>query len=144
MKLLDYVVIAVTDLDRAVGFYTHVVGLKLNHQHREYAQLDAGTTRLALYTHTAMQRRLDMETNQDRNPAACFSLGFKVENVDRCFRAMLAAGAEAVKTPQDQAWSQRTAMIKDPDGNIVELIQDLPPAAPYKLRIMPRPNSTEV
>ena len=46
----DYVILIVADLDRALRFYTGVLGLRLGHRSGDYAQLDTGATRLALYT----------------------------------------------------------------------------------------------
>jgi catechol 2,3-dioxygenase-like lactoylglutathione lyase family enzyme len=52
----DYVVLIVEELDRALRFYTEVLGLRLGHRSGEYAQFDMGTTRLALYTRAAMTK----------------------------------------------------------------------------------------
>ena len=56
----DYLILIVEDLDRALGFYIGVLGLRLGHRSGEYAQLDTGATRLALYTRTAMVKTLGM------------------------------------------------------------------------------------
>ena len=45
---LDYTVLVVEDLDRAVAFYTNVLGISLSHRSGGYAQLVTGPTRLAL------------------------------------------------------------------------------------------------
>jgi catechol 2,3-dioxygenase-like lactoylglutathione lyase family enzyme len=50
----DYMILIVEDLDRALHFYTGVLGLRLGHRSGDYAQLDTGATRLALYTRSAM------------------------------------------------------------------------------------------
>jgi extradiol dioxygenase family protein len=52
----DYVVLIVEELDRALRFYTEVLGLRLGHCSGEYAQFDTGATRLALYTRRAMTK----------------------------------------------------------------------------------------
>ena len=56
----DYVILIVDELDRALRFYTEVLGLKLGHRSGDYAQLDTGATRLALYTRSAMATTLGM------------------------------------------------------------------------------------
>jgi len=40
LTLLDYVVLIVDDLDRALGFYTEVLGLRIGHRSGDFAQLD--------------------------------------------------------------------------------------------------------
>ena len=60
----DYLILIVEDLDRALGFYVDVLGLRLGHRSGDYAQLDTGTTRLALYTRSAMAKTLGMSLDR--------------------------------------------------------------------------------
>ena len=60
LTALDYMILIVKDLDRALHFYTGVLGLRLGHRSGDYAQLDTGATRLALYTRIAMAKTLGM------------------------------------------------------------------------------------
>lgn len=46
--------------------------------------------------------------------------------VDALFAELVAAGAEPHKQPWDAFWGQRYAIVKDPDGNSVELFAPLP------------------
>jgi catechol 2,3-dioxygenase-like lactoylglutathione lyase family enzyme len=48
IEVLDYVVLVVSDLDRALAFYTGTLGFELQHRAEKYAQMKAGTTRLSL------------------------------------------------------------------------------------------------
>jgi catechol 2,3-dioxygenase-like lactoylglutathione lyase family enzyme len=52
----DYMILIVEDLDRALHFYTEVLGLRLGHRSGNYAQLDTGATRLALYLERFLPR----------------------------------------------------------------------------------------
>src|SRR5437868_13501346 len=56
----DYMILIVEDLDRALHFYTGVLGLRLGHCFGDYAQLDTGATSLALYTRSAMAETLGL------------------------------------------------------------------------------------
>ena len=38
---------------------------------------------------------------------------------------LVAAGAPVVKPPTSQPWGRRSAWFRDPDGNVVNLYQDL-------------------
>jgi catechol 2,3-dioxygenase-like lactoylglutathione lyase family enzyme len=38
---------------------------------------------------------------------------------------LIARGAPAVVPPTDRFWGQRTAYVRDPDGHLVELAQEL-------------------
>ena len=122
---LDYTVLIVEDLDRAVDFYTGALGISLSHRTAGYAQLITGTTRLALYTREAMSATLDLELEPPARNAPGFEIGFLVADVDAAFADIVAAGAEPVKPPMDRFWGQRTAYLRDPDGHLIELVEPL-------------------
>jgi catechol 2,3-dioxygenase-like lactoylglutathione lyase family enzyme len=120
----DYVILIVNDLDRALRFYTEVLGLKLGHRSGDYAQLDTGATRLALYTRSAMANTLGMSLQAPGVNAPGFEVGFKVANVDAAVNELIARGISPVVPPTDRFWGQRTAYVRDPDGHLIELAQD--------------------
>lgn len=124
-ETLDYVVLIVEDLDRALAFYCGAVGLTLKHRSDPYAQLDTGTTRLGLYQRAAMAATLGGPLEPPAADAPAFELGFKVEDCDGAFEELLALGAPPVARPTTRPWGQRTAYVRDPDGNLIELAQDL-------------------
>jgi catechol 2,3-dioxygenase-like lactoylglutathione lyase family enzyme len=118
------VILIVQDLDRALSFYTGVLGLRLGHRSGDYAQLDTGATRLALYTRSAMGKTLGLSLEAPASSAPGFEIGFKVTDVDAAFGELVARGGVPVVAPTDRFWGQRTAYIRDPDGHLIELAQD--------------------
>ena len=127
MKLAapDYVVLIVDDMDRALKFYTDILGLRLGHRSGDYAQFDTGVTRLAFYTRGAMAKTLGIALQQPAVDAPAFEIGFKVTDVDAAFAELIERGAAPVASPTTRAWGQRTAYVRDPDGHLIELAQDL-------------------
>ncbi len=127
MRLIapDYVILIVQDLDASLAFYTEVLGLKLGHRSGEYAQLDTGGTRLALYTRSAMAKTLAMSLQAPPANAPGFEIGFKVDDVDAVVSELVARGASPAVPPTDRFWGQRTAYVRDPDGHLIELAEDL-------------------
>ena len=121
----DYVILIVDELDRALRFYTEVLGLKLGHRSGDYAQLDTGATSLALYTRSAMATTLGMSLEAPRPAAPGFEIGFKVADVDAAVSELIARGVSPVVPPTDRFWGQRTAYVRDPDGHLIELAQEL-------------------
>jgi catechol 2,3-dioxygenase-like lactoylglutathione lyase family enzyme len=56
------------------------------------------------------------------------ALAFRCENpaeVDDVYADLVKAGAEGHKEPWDAVWGMRYAIVKDPDGNSVELFAPL-------------------
>lgn len=121
----DYIVLVVADLDRAVRFYCDVLELPLGHRSGSYAQLATGVTRVALYERAAMAVTLGREIEPPSLDAPGFELGFKVDDCDAAFDELVSRGATPAVRPTDRAWGQRTAYVRDPDGHLVELAQDL-------------------
>jgi lactoylglutathione lyase len=121
----DYVVVIVQDLDKSLHFYTEVLGLPLGHRSGDYAQLATGATRLGLYTREAMTKTLGMPLEPTVPHAPGFEIGFKVDNVDAAFTELVKRGATPVTPPITRPWGQRTAYVRDPDGHLIELAQQL-------------------
>ncbi|MFF4779266.1 VOC family protein [Microtetraspora fusca] len=48
------------------------------------------------------------------------------KEVDRVYEDLVAAGYEGHKEPWDAFWGQRYALVRDPDGNGVDLFAPLP------------------
>ncbi|MDP8969386.1 MAG: VOC family protein [Actinomycetota bacterium] len=126
LRLPDYIVVIVAELDRALRFYVDLLGLPLGHRSGPYAQLQTGETRLALYERQAMAATLGTGRLTAPDPdAPGFELGFKVDDVDAAYAELTAAGAAGVSAPTNRAWGQRTAYLRDPDGHLVELVTQL-------------------
>jgi len=122
LRAADYLVLIVSDLDRSLRFYTDTLGLQLGHRAGDYAQLDTGATRIALYDRRAMAELLERELHAPQSSAPAFEIGFRVPDVDAAYERLVTAGAEPVAPPRDRDWGQRTAYIADPDGYLIELV----------------------
>jgi uncharacterized glyoxalase superfamily protein PhnB len=48
----------------------------------------------------------------------------KPENVDAFYDRVVAAGARPVYAPRDEPWKMRSAMVADPEGNLIEIGSD--------------------
>jgi catechol 2,3-dioxygenase-like lactoylglutathione lyase family enzyme len=72
-----------------------------------------------------MAKTLGMSLETPSVNAPGFEIGFKVGDVDAAVSELVARGAALVVPPTDRFWGQRTAYIRDPDGHLIELAQDL-------------------
>lgn len=112
------------DIGSALAFYQDV--LKLPETFRtprdgdpEHVEMSAGGFVLALSTTEAAERVHGLAAEVGR-PA--MSLVFWVEDVDEAFDAVTAAGAPVVTAPHDAGNNNRNAVVRDPDGTLVELV----------------------
>ena len=54
-------------------------------------------------------------------PAGRFVLDFEVDDVDATYRRLAPLAMTWVMPPTEQLWGARSAMFRDPDGNLVNL-----------------------
>jgi len=101
----------VSDMDRAVAFYTEALGLELVRRHGgEWAELEAGGVRLALHG----------GASEDR-PAGG-TVVFEVEDLDETRFAMELHGV-ALGGAGEAEGLARFISFTDPDGNRMQLIE---------------------
>ena len=117
---LDYVILYVDDIDRALAFWTGTLGMRLKFRDGGYAQLESGTTRLAFLERAALHSTLGLPAD------AQFEVGFLVDDIDATHAKLVASGVTEVVRPADRPWGQRTSYLRDPDGHLVELAMEIP------------------
>jgi catechol 2,3-dioxygenase-like lactoylglutathione lyase family enzyme len=127
---LDVVGVIVSDLQRAVDFYSRL-GVSfpseidaMGHGHVE-ASLPGGL-RFTLDAEESI-RSFDPEWSPPAggHRVALAFLCDSPEEVDRTYRELGELGAGGHKEPWDAFWGQRYAQVKDPDGNLVDLFAPL-------------------
>ena len=118
--------VVVSDMARSVAFYRQL-GLEFpegseSEDHVE-AQLPGGL-RYMLDTEDVI-RSFDPEWQRGESYGGAFHCETP-EEVDRVYAELLEAGATTHKEPWDAFWGQRYAVVRDPDGNGVDLFAALP------------------
>lgn len=59
-------------------------------------------------------------------------LTLEVEEVDSLYEKILDAGCETVVELRDEPWGQRHFLIRDPAGNLLDVVRQIPPAGDYE------------
>ena len=111
---IAYVNLFVSDIDRAVEFYTLTLGLKLNFSDSEhgYASIGAGSIQLGLAV-TDSRELLGRHTG----------IGLAVEDLEAEHKRLKELGVTFESPPTRQPWGGFMALMNDPDGNIFYLDQ---------------------
>jgi lactoylglutathione lyase len=118
---VDYVILYVSDLHRAVSFYRDVIGLAFKFARDEYAEFDGGGVKLGLFPAAIVPELIGRE----RAPGPEGEIVVIVEDVDGEADRLRAAGVEILSDPTDRPWGHRTLHVADPDGHVVELAQEI-------------------
>jgi lactoylglutathione lyase len=107
------VTLTVSDLGRAVDFYENVLGLSLKFYYPDnYAGFDCGGVEIGLAPGTP-------SGEQDGIPC----VDFLVREIEEVYHTLFERGVRFTKEPHDTPWGGRIALLVDPDGNRLQLVQ---------------------
>ncbi len=128
MKYL-HTMLRVRDLNRAVDFYTKVLGFE------EMRREDYPDGRFTLCFLRAnddsdqgpmLELTHNWDTDDYENGNAYGHLAYRVDSIEEIGRKLAAAGSEFSWGPgETPGGNRRMAFLKDPDGYAIELLQDL-------------------
>jgi catechol 2,3-dioxygenase-like lactoylglutathione lyase family enzyme len=122
---IDAVGVVVSDLPRAISFYSRL-GCRFPHEPgTQHAQADLGGWNLMLDT---VELMAELGWAHGIGPRTSMSLAVRCdapETVDTLFAELDAEGF-GLRRPFDAPWGQRYASVHDPDGTQVDLYAWLP------------------
>jgi lactoylglutathione lyase len=115
--------INVTDLERSVAFWEGVVGIPVS------SRTDIPGAREVVLQAEVGGSRLQLAQHDDAGPIEMGTAMWKIYvDTDDCqalYDRAIAAGCESVTEPQRlDRWPVTVAFVKDPDGYLVELLQN--------------------
>jgi lactoylglutathione lyase len=111
LSTLSLLVLQSGDVEAAMEFYS-ILGLSFAEE-----QHGKGPRH---YSATLGNLVLEIYPCEGGNPAAPLRIGFRVPSLDRILDMLRSRGAPIVREAKDSPWGRR-AIVKDPDGNRVEL-----------------------
>lgn len=124
----DMIGLFVKDLSIMVEFYKTVIGLSTDWDGQSpYAEFNHEGIRFAMFERKHLPELLGQEPSYPEGINGTFELSINVgvpENVDINFKKTLLRGAEAIYEPRNEPWKMRSAMIADPEGNLIEIASD--------------------
>ena len=113
------------DVKRLVGFYEQATGVQATWYTDDFAELGTPTATLAIAsTRTVSPGVVDTGTNRN------VIVEFLVDDVDVLFEKL--AGHEFVLEPTTMPWGNRSLLLRDPDGSLVNFFTPVTPAAKQK------------
>ncbi|MGH9776829.1 MAG: VOC family protein [Candidatus Acidiferrales bacterium] len=104
MKKLNYAIVFVSDMSRAVKFYRDVLGLPLKFESPHWTEFANEGSTIALHPASA------------ENPAGTCQLGFPAEGLDAMHQRLTSQGVRVVMAPRTEQFGIRQAVYADPDG----------------------------
>jgi glyoxylase I family protein len=119
---LDHVVLRVSDLDRAIGFYQRVLGCHVERelQQPRLVQLRAGSSLIDLVPSLAPTQREEGRTERNMDHFAVRVIGFDAERLNAHLRQNGIDPGDVHERYGAEGYGP-SIYISDPDGNTVEL-----------------------
>ncbi|MFJ1708111.1 VOC family protein [Kitasatospora sp. NPDC088346] len=112
---------------RLVAFYERVTGTPATWRTEDFAEVTAGPATLAIGSTRTVPLFAPGCAEGGANRSAIVE--FLVEDVDALHTALAAHGEEFVTAPTTMPWGNRSLLLRDPDGNLVNLFTPVTPAA---------------
>ncbi|WP_369221220.1 VOC family protein [Streptomyces sp. R39] len=118
------------DVARLVAFYERATGARATWFTEDFAELQSAGAVLAI----AGTRTVPLFAPGSARPADNHSVitEFLVDDVDRVHRDLTGFVTDFVSGPTTMPWGNRSLLLRDPDGNLVNFFTPVTPAAVEK------------
>jgi uncharacterized glyoxalase superfamily protein PhnB len=118
MKLAS-IRLVTNDLDRLVAFYTMLTGAAAARLAPDFAEIRLEGAIVAISTERAVRQFNVGAATAAANRSAI--LEFQVDDVDSVHTRLSDAPVDYVMKPTDQPWGNRSMLLRDPDGNVINI-----------------------
>jgi predicted enzyme related to lactoylglutathione lyase len=109
------VIIWTDDLERLVAFYRDVLGLTPHSVRPHFVAFKWGEMRLSLGRHAQV-------SGPAKDPYRIM-INLGVADIHRTYATLVARGVTFIRPPEREHWGGWVATFRDPDGNILQLLQ---------------------
>ena len=115
------------DINRLVGFYEQVTGVRAAWSTEDFAELRTGHGTLAI----GSTRTVPLFGPGAARPADNHSaiIEFLVDDVDARYEQLRSVVADFVREPTTMPWGNRALLFRDPDGNLINFFTPVTPEA---------------
>jgi catechol 2,3-dioxygenase-like lactoylglutathione lyase family enzyme len=121
------------DIQRLVSFYKRVTGLAPTWYTVDFAELSTPTSTLAIGSTHTMQLFGTATPTPTRGGGSAI-IEFLVPDVDATCEELKAVVTDVVQAPTTMPWGNRSLLIRDPDGNLVNFFSPVTPQAIAKFQ----------
>ena len=115
------------DITRLVEFYERATGVQAAWSTEDFAELRTATATLAIGSTRTVALFAPGAARPGDNSSVIIE--FLVDDVDGVHRNLAAFIADIVTEPTTLPWGNRSLLVRDPDGNLVNFFTPVTPAA---------------
>ena len=122
---LERVGFFVNDLGKMVVFYRDVLGFQIDWDCQgPYAEFQNDGVRFSMYERSQLLALLGRKPDYPKGLNGAFELAIDLPTsaeADQTYQRVVNAGGTPVYAPRDEPWGMHSAMIADPEGNLIEI-----------------------
>lgn len=115
------------DVDGLVAFYESATGIVAERLHPMFAELRTPSGTLAIADTATVPLLGEGAAEARANRSVAFD--FLVADVDAAYRGLRDAVETFVNEPTDMPWGNRSLLVRDPDGNLINFFTPTSTAA---------------
>lgn len=115
------------DVDALVAFYETVTGITVERLHPLFAELRTPSGTLAIASTATVPLLGDNAAEARANRSV--TLDFLVDDVDVTYTALQDVVDVFINEPTDMPWGNRSLLVRDPDGNLINFFTPISEAA---------------
>lgn len=124
----DLIGLFVGNIHTMVEFYKNAIGIEIDWDGQgPYAEFKHHGIRFAMFERDKLPDLLGKTPEFAKKLNGTFELALNVgkpENVDIRFNEIIEKGGKEIYGPRNEPWKMRSAMITDPEGNLIEIASD--------------------
>lgn len=121
----DMVGIFVNDLQKMVAFYRDALGLEIEWDgNGPYAEFKHEGIRFSMYERAQLPALLGQLPTYPAGLNGTFELAIDLPtsaDADLFYENTIKVGAQPIYAPRDEPWGMHSAMVSDPEGNLIEI-----------------------
>jgi predicted enzyme related to lactoylglutathione lyase len=141
IEKVNCIEIPVSNMRKSIAFYEEVLGLEKSYEHPVWTSFDIQGTSLALAVSGTKSVDKDAEICKSCLPCvlrytagkeqqagtytSVFVIYLSVKDLDKRYHELKEKGVEFLSKPREQAWGGRTAVMIDPDRNVLVLSEEM-------------------
>lgn len=121
--------IVTADVDRLAAFYGRLTGRDVLRPHPLFAQVPGRTGVIAIASDQTVPAMAPADLHAASNSSVIIE--FQVDNVDQSLQALALGQGDVIMEPRTMPWGNRSVLIRDPDGNVVN-VYSMPPSTTFE------------
>ncbi len=120
---IDYIALFVIDVGRSLAFYRDTLGFQFDKPPKDGGvEGRSGSLKIGLYDRDWLPKLFGDRGRQPLGGTPCL-LSMTVADLEATYQHLCNCKARIIRSPAIMPWGQKVVFLEDPDGNLLEIVQ---------------------